>query len=291
MREFCEFRIPEDKARRLLRPDEGEVIGLAGVAGLVGVRKLQVETRDPRFAQIGAFDRQLREEEGLGFFSSWELSRKYSKAELDGAELFQLQVRTTVEPEGERCGTEYDDSVACLHCGAGARQLNALRLERSSLPRTRDMVRTIAGSELLFSKRLVDAFHEHGMTGARFHPVLNRGGKGVIDSWFQVELCSRPLEAVSPTLFGNDPFDLDEEGRYRCPQGHVAGLNLLSELWVRRADHDGSDLCATRQLVGPNIEPGGVFRPYPLLLISQRLRRLLVDLKAKRLELEVAHLV
>jgi len=34
-----------------------------------------------------------------------------------------------------------------------------------------------------------------------------------------------------------------------------------------------------------------VFRPHPLLLISQRMRRLLDDLKAKGHQLEVAHLV
>jgi hypothetical protein len=36
---------------------------------------------------------------------------------------------------------------------------------------------------------------------------------------------------------------------------------------------------------------GGVFRPHPLLLISQRMRRLLTDMKAKGHQLEVAHLV
>jgi hypothetical protein len=69
----------------------------------------------------------------------------------------------------------------------------------------------------------------------------------------------------------------------------VAGLNLLSELSVKRTGHDGSDVCATRQLVGPRSRNGGVFRPYPLLLISARLRKLLERLKAKGFELEVAH--
>jgi hypothetical protein len=48
-------------------------------------------------------------------------------------------------------------------------------------------------------------------------------------------------------------------------------------------------VCATQQLVGPRSRNGGVFRPYPLLLISPRLRRLLESLKAKGFELEVAH--
>ena len=40
------------------------------------------------------------------------------------------------------------------------------------------------------------------------------------------------LEIVPPTGAGVDPFDEDPEGRYRCPCGHVLGLNRLSELWI-----------------------------------------------------------
>jgi hypothetical protein len=230
MRELCEFRIDERDAQRFLRPEDGETLGLPGAAG---VRKLQLDTRDPRFARIGDIERQYREQ-GKSFFSSWDFRRKYTRAELEEAELFQLLVRATVEPEGERCGTEYDDSAGCPHCGAGARQRNGLRLDPSSLPRTKDMARTLAGCELLFSARLVEALNNQGLTGARFHPVLHKGGTRVIDSWYQVEVHSHPLEVVPPTRFGIDPFNPDDKGEYRCPRGHVAGLNLLSELSVRR---------------------------------------------------------
>jgi hypothetical protein len=97
---------------------------------------------------------------------------------------------------------------------------------------------------------------------------------------------------VAPvTRFGVDPFDADEAGEYRCPLGHVLGLNILSELSVVREDWDGADVCATRQWTGVRSRNGGAFRPHPLLLISQKLRRLLGELRAKGFDLEVAYLV
>jgi hypothetical protein len=282
MREIVDFRIAEHQAQRFLRPEDGTVLG-------GDTRKLVLDTRDSLFARVGEIDQQLKKE-GSTFFLGWSLRRQYTRTELEAAELLHLRVRATFEPEGERCGTEYDDTAGCRHCGVGARQLNELRLEASSLPRGKDVARTIAYSEVLFSARLVEAFREHGLTGARFHPVLRKGGKGVIGGWYQLEVCSRPLEVVSPTRFGIDPFDEDAAGRYRCPLGHVAGLNLLSEPWVKRKGDDGADICSTRQQVGPRSQNRGVFRPAPLLLISPRLKRLLEQLNAKGFELERAHL-
>ncbi|MFP2926774.1 hypothetical protein ACLESO_16555 [Pyxidicoccus sp. 3LG] len=286
MREICEFRFDERDAQRHLRPDDGELIGLPGGGG---VRKLVLEADDSRFARIGEIESQFKKK-GAAFFTSWNIRRRYSKAEIEAAGLFHLLLKATVEPEGERCGTKYDDAAACPHCGAGARQINPLMLVPSSLPRAKDAVRTLAYREVLFSARLVEVFREHGITGARFHPVLRKGGQGVIDSWYQLDVCSRALEVVPPTRFGIDPFDFDARGEYRCPLGHVAGLNLLSELSVRRGDYDGADMCVTTQLVGPRSRNGGVFRPYGMLLISPKLRGLLSRLKLKGMEFEVAHL-
>ncbi|HYO68910.1 MAG TPA: hypothetical protein VEU33_22810 [Archangium sp.] len=107
----------------------------------------------------------------------------------------------------------------------------------------------------------------------------------------EAEVSSRPLGVAPVTRFGIDPFDPDEQGEYRCPLGHTAGLSILSELSVKREDWDGSDLCAAEQWMGYRSRNGGVFRPYPLLLVSQQLRRVLGELKARGFELEVAHLL
>lgn len=282
MRETIEFRISEEKARRYLEPGEGKPLGRS-------TRKLVLDTNDLRYARVGHVERELKKQ-GSYFFTYWDIRRTYTKKEWEAAELCLLRIRNAFEPEGEVCGTRYDDSVACPHCGVGARQLNELRLDPSTLPRGKDITRTIAYSEILFSARLVEALREHGMTGARFLPVLSRSGRGTLDSWLQLEVTSRPLEVAPATRFGVGPFDPDERGEYRCPLGHIAGLRLLSELSVRREDWDGADVCATKQYVSYRSRDGGAFRPYPLLLVSQRLRRLLGELKAKGFELEVAHL-
>jgi len=285
MRETLEFRIDEKDARRFLKPEDGEVLGPMG-----HVRKVVLDSNDSRVEKIRRAQLELLEQ-GSYFFTYWDIRRTYTKKEWEAAELCLLHIRNAFEPEGEVCGTRYDESVACPHCCVGARQLNELRLEPSSLPRGKDITRTIAYSEILFSARLVDALREHGVTGARFLPVLSKSGRGTLDSWFQLEVTSRPLEVAPATRFGVGPFDPDERGEYRCPLGHIPGLRILSELSVRREDWDGADVCAAKQYVGYRSRNGGAFRPYPLLLVSQRVRKLFGELKSKGFELEVAHLV
>ena len=82
------------------------------------------------------------------------------------------------------------------------------------------------------------------------------------------------IEAVAPTMYGNNPFDFDEEGEFRCPSGHVAGLNLLTELTLSRLSWSGDDIVATRQLAG--IREGALV-PEPSFLISPALFRLIRD--------------
>jgi hypothetical protein len=285
MREIVDLRIEERDARRYLQPEDGEVIGPLG-----DVRKLVLDTNDIRYAKVRRIHLELKGQ-GSSLVLGWDVRRKYTKRELEAAELLQLKVCATFEPDGSQCGTQYDDASGCAHCVFGARQLNELRLDPSTLPRGKDLAKTIAHSEVIVSARLVEALQAHGMTGARFLPVLRKGGRGAIDSWFQLEVTSRPIGVAPSTRFGINLFDADEAGEYRCPSGHIPGLNILSELSVVREDWDGSDVCATKQWVGYRSRNGGVFRPYPLLLISQKLRRLLGELKAKGFELEVAHLV
>ncbi len=283
MREIVEFRVEEKDARRYLQPEDGKVIGPVG-----DVRKLVLDTSDIRYARLVSLERELRKK-GECFILGWGIHRKYTKKELEAAELFQLRIRSAFEPDGALCGTEYDDAAGCPHCGFGARQLNELRLDPGTIPRGKDFARTIAYSEIIVSARVVEAFRAHSVTGARFHPVLRKGWQGVIGAWYQLEVTSRPLGVAPPTRFGINLFDADEAGEYRCPLGHVSGLNLLSELSVVREDWDGADVCATKQWTGMRSRNGGAFRPHPLLLISPRLRTLLGALNAKGFELEVAH--
>jgi hypothetical protein len=273
MREIIEFRIPE--------PEASEFLGKLG-RDLGGVRNVRLSLKDERVRLIGELEHQFNRK-GRSFFSSWFISRHYTPEELQSSELFHLRPRSIFEPCGEMCGTQYDESTACSLCGAGARQSTDLHLEPESIPK-RDLSFTIA-REIIVSSRLAQAFLSHGITGGTFLPVREPTGR-VLREWRQLIVTSAPVEVVPPTLAGNDPFDLDAQGRYRCPQGHLLGLGLLSELWLRREGHDGSDLVWTRQYTGIR---RGVLRPEPRLLLSPRLYRLLCELKVSRLMVEVAH--
>jgi hypothetical protein len=108
--------------------------------------------------------------------------------------------------------------------------------------------------------------------------------------WYQPVPVAHAVEvAVPPTHFGNNPSDDGVDPRYRCPRGHTYGLNLLSELWVKRQSWDGSDFVVTKTFTGSKGE--GLLRPYRHLLVSQRLWRLLKDMGAKGFREEVAHTV
>jgi hypothetical protein len=281
MREILELRVEEEEAHRIFRPDEGTLLGSGSV------RKVLLPLNDARVPHIEKLNRELRKQ-GRALFFGWDIHRRYSEKELQAAELFHLWPNAAFEPVGEECGTRYDESKACPHCGVGARQLSELVLELRRVPKRADIARTIA-DELIISTRLVDAMRARGITGAEFLPVRKAGKKSLISTqWHQLVVTSPPVDIVEPTLIGNGPFDLDERDEGRCPRGHLAGLNLLSELHLDRKSYDGSDWAWTRQMIGTRM---GVLRPAPSLLISPKLRSLLVELEVKKLTLEVAHLM
>lgn len=280
MRETFEFRIPERHAARFLEPGLG--VTLPGGS----VRKIVLPSNDRRVQQIGQLDQRFTEE-GTSFFLGWDIHRHYAEEELQSAELLHLVVRAHFEPPGAMCGTEYDDSVACKHCGAGARQISDLILNTRRIPKGKDIAQTVAG-EIVVSPRLVQACGEQGLQGADFRPVRHAGRRGSEPSeWSQLVISSKPLKLSARTVTGNHPFNLDEENRHRCPKGHVAGLNQISELYVHRKSWDGSDWGHTDKLFGMR---QGELRPEPRLLVSQKLRRVLVEMKAKGLTWEIAHL-
>jgi hypothetical protein len=278
MREHIEFRIPEEVAARYLEPALGTRLGDS-------VRKVVLPMTDGRVRLIGELDREFRRQ-GSVFFTHCHIFRRYTQRELDSAELLHLLVIPVMGTCGELFGTEYDDSAACPHCGAGAPQKTELYFDTRRISSNKDLAQTLAG-EVLVSSRLVEAFREHGLTGAEFLPVHHKTGK-VQARWYQLSVTSTPVDIIPPTLVGNTPFDLDERGISRCPWGHLLGLNRLSELWVAQAGQEGNDIARTRQHIGVR---RGVLRPEQQLLISPRLYRLLRELKVRRFEVEVAHQV
>lgn len=280
MRETIEFRVDEGLAQRFLDPNLGTRLS-------DNLRRVVLPTSDERVQQIGELQRSYRKRGGF-FFIYWDVRRKYSEKELQTAHLLHLNVRAVFESTGEECGTTYDETTACKRCGAGAEQTSELILDTKRIPKGKDIARTIGG-EIVVSRRFADAFREHGLQGAEFRLVLHRGRRSLEPSeWSQLVVTSSPVKFSTRTVTGNTPFDLDDQNEHRCPRGHTAGLTWLSEFFVLRSSHDGGDLLHTEKMFGLR---RGYLRPRPQLLISQKLRRVLVDMKAKGFELEVAHLV
>jgi hypothetical protein len=288
-----EFRIPEDEWQQFVGRDIGKLIGRS-VTGLV--RKVEVPIGDQLYEEIGRIHRTLKAKRGHGLFTSWIPHAEYSSAELAAAEILRLSVPAVFEPPGEEVGTKYEDGDACDICGIGRRQVSDLVLdlrrvqtgrdiETQTVPR-KDIARSIA-DEVVVSTRFADALTKSGMTGIRLRPVFQVGRRDPSPTWRQLVIGGTPVVAIPPTKFGIDPFDMDPEGSYRCPRGHIAGLNLLSEVTIDRASWSDSDAAKTSEAVGWR---QGLLVPAPLFMVSSRFQALVAHNSFTGASLAIAHL-
>jgi hypothetical protein len=280
MREIVEVRVTDPYVIGRLGP-LGQAIGY-------GVWKIVLDSKDPRLDELRQVLALREKETGFSAYSAALVRRKYSRSELAQAELLRLIVTAVFEPAGEEMGTLYDYSRTCHLCGAGRVQQTDLVLDTRRIPRSADIARTI-GEEVIISDRLTQILLANDMTGFSPQPVHRRTLQGEsAPNWHQLVITGQAGLSAEPTVFGTDPFDLDEQGRYRCPAGHIAGLNLLSELYIRRGTYDGSDIGATTDLIGYR---SGLLVPFPLIVISQRLYQVLEQSGARGYRVEIAHLV
>jgi len=280
MREITEFRVQERFAPMMFSEAEGKRLGTS-------VRKVDVARDDPRYEQIGQLDEKIHREENTFFFAGWRTRREYSPEEIASADLFRFEVRSFFEPAGEECGTEYDESTACPECGAGAAQVGALVLAGSRIPKGKDISETIAG-EMVVSRRVVELFRRHKVTGIDLEPVRVNRGRDVSEDWFQLRVPASEAKIVPPTRVGITPFDEDPEGKCRCSRGDLIGLNLLSEVSISSGSRGEADFVASKQYIGTR---RGLLRPRRIILISPRVRQLLVDEKVRAFETDIARLV
>ena len=281
MRENAEFRVDEEFAHMLFADHEGKRMGSS-------VRRVEIETSDPRYKRVGELQKSLRQSKGKPFFYGWSLTCQYSFSEIETAALLNLKITSTLEPAGEECGTKYDEAAACPKCGAGAPQLTPLYLPEKRIPKSKDISRTIAG-EIVVSRRVQELFARNQITGAQLNPVrYNPKSSAESSDWFQLILTNTDAEIAPPTRVGIDPFDEDRKGECRCPNGDTLGLNLLSEVSIKSSTKLGIDIIGTRQCLGCR---RGLLRPERQILISPRLYRLLEAEKIKGYKVEVAHLV
>ncbi|NQT91486.1 MAG: hypothetical protein HQ559_01900 [Lentisphaerae bacterium] len=280
MKEIAEFRVDEDFASELFADDEGERLGTMA-------RKVELATDDPRFRRVGELNKEKAAELNRAFFYSWDIRRTYTKAEREAASLLLVEVASVFEPAGEERGTEYDESAACPGCGSGAEQTGPLILDVRRIPKRKDFAATIAG-EIVVSRRAVELFERDGVSGVNLGPVhVNRKGQKSED-WFQLTLRSTEAEIVPPTHVGINPFDDDPEGEYRCSQGDLIGLNLLSEVSISAASRGDDDFVGSRQFIGMRM---GLLRPQHEIFVSPKVWKLIECEKLKGIKIEVTHVI
>lgn len=278
MKETLEIRVKYEYAHLLFEDNEGKNLGTS-------VKLVEITKEDPRYFIITVIDERLRKEEGSPFYYSWAIKRKYSPVELNDAELFSLLFRTTFEPAGEQRGTMYDETMACEICEANTKQIGTLKLPYSSIPKGKDIARTIAG-EIIVSEKFVQSFVERKLKGVEFDPVVFSNGK---TGYYQLARAAE-LELSDNAIGGVDPFDLsttDGTEIYKCPLGHTMGLNLISELYIINNDSlKNNDLYMSKQKFGIK---RGVLIPNSIYVCSAAFRKMVIEEKLTGFGFEVAH--
>ena len=293
MKEKIDIRVSNEKILKKLPKYLGEDLGekdkyLAdgSISPLyMETRKIVLDGDDPKWKSILNIIRSVK----TGSSYSWaDTKRIYSKDELESAKFLQLIIKTAFEPCGEELGTIYDESTACPLCGAGRTQVNDLILNVRKIPKKRDISSSIA-DEWVVSDKFVRVFRDNNMAGAEFLPVIDCKKGEVSTKYFQIKITGTVgRSAKSPTKFGIDPFNLDDKGEYVCPYGHVSGLSILSELYIKKENWDGSDIAVTEDMIGQRM---GLLVPKPLIVISQRFYRILKKEKIRGFREEVVHVV
>jgi len=304
MKEMAEFRLLEEKAVRYLSPQVGVCVG--GI-----VRKVVLPISSPVVRQIiDIHHKLLLEGDRLYIFSG--IRRSYSKQEILDAAAVMVVVNRVFEPTGEQCGTIYSEENACPICGAGSQQVTELFLDARSLSSLRNVaIAKTLGGEIVVAKPFRELMEANRLKRAEFQVIRDhRDPQRQISDWYQLRVTSTQLNIVSPTRVGETPFDdevlretadndaptrfsnlgtwPDVHGQYRCPLGHLIGLNLFSEVTATLEDQSPWDISMTRQLIGVR---RGVCRPQPLIVISKKCLRLIQDSALKGMTFEVVDIV
>jgi len=248
--------------------------------------EVRVPSNSPEFEEIRTFIDARRKQRLHGFSDftiGWYL-RKYTKAELEEAEILRLTITPYFEPSGEECGTIYE--TLCNYCNL-ARQNSDLILDLRRVPQHKHLSETISRIEWVVSSTFVRIFRANKLTGAEFRPVFDlRNPTKQSKDWFQLWVTGNAGALAEKTKLGRDPFSPTEVS-WRCPLGHSLVAEFVSEVHVSKEAWDGSDIAVTSDRFG---QGRNLLRPTPLIIISQRMYRLLQQAGLKGFSCEVAHL-
>ncbi len=281
MREVIDIRVREKYASRLFDESCGTRIGDS-------LREVSLCLDDPRLRVLEQMHGEYRQSGGLTDVFTWSrVRREYSEYELASATLFHLIPTKCIGVSGEEYGTSYDENNACPVCGSGATQQTPLCLPPRVLP-SEDLAVTIADTEIVVSARFVDIVHSQSIAGIEVSRIHHPRNGVEIEGWYQLQPDGTTLNVVPPTRVQNSYFDDDPSNEYRCQRGDLLGLNVISELYLTPTVGSSAELAFTKQYIGCR---RGVIRPRRMIVVSQRLRSVLMSEGMRGFRFEVAHIV
>ncbi|MBB4799972.1 hypothetical protein HNP37_000011 [Flavobacterium nitrogenifigens] len=293
MKETIEFRINSDFSNLLFEENEGKKMGAS-------IKVVEISKDDPRYVRIPEVAKMVKEKYDRAFFFGWKIIRKYTKSEINSAQLFQLKIKTVFQPTGEESGTQYDEANVCHLCGANRQQIGSLKLKGNSLPK-KDIAKTIGG-EIIVSDKFIEVFKSRNLKGLELQQLIFNNKT----STYAQLLVNNELDLSSRITTGNDPFTFTtgskggtfnvsgydiklEREVYICPYGHLIGLNLLSEASVINSDIiNDFDLFVSKQKLGVR---RGLLIPEPVYFCSTKFRKIVEEEKLSGFDFEVANIV
>jgi hypothetical protein len=222
MRQFWEFRVDERHAHLLFADDEGKRLGTS-------VRKILIAADDPRFMEIKRIDEMLSARDD-SFFTGNFPEYRYTKEEIEEAELFDVWITAAFEPTGEECGTVFDESETCEECGAGRRQVSDLVLDLRKAPKSKQIARTIA-DEWIVSQRLAELMVDAKLTGFDLAPVRHKARYQDDPADFQAVPSGRKLLKQAKSLHLQD-----DEWEFYVWLNRPEQKELLDKTWAEHAE-------------------------------------------------------
>jgi len=195
--------------------------------------------------------------------------------------LKQEQVRGVDFGPVRHRGQYSDDPVDLQITASGRRLLDAARRAGIS-SQSQEYYLWLNRAE---NRKLWEDAHDEFILSQKRKEVKSRR---IWPKWYQLKITSNRLPIASCTRTGVDVSGIDSEEAQRCPRGHNIGYRILSEVYVQRDAWDGADIMLTREMTGPR---RGLLRPRATILVTPRLRRILLANRIKGVAFEIAHFV
>ena len=194
---------------------------------------------------------------------------RYTPGELDRAPYLLMRLTYRCEAYGACYPTPYDTSRYCEACGAGLVVRDRLVLPSHRLGWVKNAFAKGSDNEVIIAEDVLQLLGRAGVEDFRLLPIAPAGRPAVRRVPGVWHLQARRDCGPVPSANLVDPGD-------RCPRysrdaPHCPGFWLLSPLCLRRDQLQGN-LFVTRDHFGQYM---GMIRPGPLMVVSQKVRRLL----------------